>query len=62
MLTPATPRLLRPREAAEMLTVSERKLWTMTKNGNLRAVRIGRSVRYDVSELMAFIERQKVSK
>ena len=55
----SNPDLLRPREAARKLAVSERKLWELTNRDIIRAVRIGRSVRYDPCDLEAFIEAQK---
>jgi excisionase family DNA binding protein len=39
--------LLRPREAAKMMTVSERTLWKLVTSCEIPCVRIGRSVRYD---------------
>lgn len=51
--------LVTAREAATMLCISLRTLWQLTADGVLRAVRIGRAVRYDVADLRAFIERQK---
>lgn len=58
--TPTPTRLLiTPREAAKALSVCEKTLWSLTKRGELPAVRIGRAVRYDVSDLQAFIDRQK---
>jgi excisionase family DNA binding protein len=60
-LTPiGTPRLLfTPREAAKALSVCEKTLWSLSKRGDLPAVRIGRAVRYDVADLRAFIDGQK---
>ena len=49
----------RPREAAEWLKISERSLWSLTQRGELAAVRIGRSVRYDLADLIAFVEARK---
>jgi excisionase family DNA binding protein len=51
--------LVRPRDAARMLAISERKLWELTNRNLIRAVRIGRAVRYDVRDLEAFIAAQK---
>jgi excisionase family DNA binding protein len=51
--------LLRPREAAAWLKISERSLWSLTQRGELPAVRIGRSVRYDMANLVAFVEAHK---
>lgn len=60
--TPPTPArlLLRPREAAEALAVSERTLWTLTASGEIPVVRLNRAVRYDPQDLAAFIEARKV--
>lgn len=52
--------LLRPREAAEWLQVSERTLWTLTQKGEITSIRIGRSVRYDLGDLIEFVESRKV--
>lgn len=46
-----------PREAAAMLAMSERTLWTLTKSGALRARKVGRLVRYARRDLEAFMER-----
>jgi excisionase family DNA binding protein len=51
--------LLSPREAAAALSISERTLWALTKAGRIRAVRIGRSVRYHVADLEAYIATLK---
>lgn len=51
--------LLRPREAANLITLSERKLWELTNTGKIRSVRIGRAVRYDPADLREWIERNK---
>lgn len=46
-----------PREAAAMLAVSERTLWSLTKSGKLRARKVGRLVRYTRQDLAAFMEQ-----
>lgn len=51
--------LLKSREAAQSLAVSERTLWDLTNHGDLPCVRIGRAVRYDPTDLTDWIERQK---
>lgn len=38
--------LLTSRQTAELLAISERTLWTLTRDGTIPAVRLGRSVRY----------------
>lgn len=51
--------LLTPREAAAALSLSERTLWTLTQAGDVPSLKIGRSVRYDVNELRAWIARKQ---
>ncbi|MEZ6104797.1 MAG: helix-turn-helix domain-containing protein [Pirellulaceae bacterium] len=51
--------LLRPREAAQWLKISERSLWTLTQRGDVDAIRIGRSVRYTITDLVAFVESRR---
>jgi excisionase family DNA binding protein len=53
--------LLTVREAADVLRVSERTLWTLTHSGELPAVRVGRSVRYDQSDITSWIESRKTA-
>ena len=53
------PGLLRSDEAARLLAISLRKLWTLADEGEIPVVRIGRSVRYDPADLQDYIERQK---
>ena len=56
---PETTRLLlTAREAAAALAISERKLWELTSGGIIRAVRIGRSVRYSRVVLEEFVAEQ----
>ncbi len=57
--TAPTPLLLTAREAAATLRISERLLWSLTHDGTLPCVRIGRAVRYELSDLRAFIAAQK---
>lgn len=47
--------------AARMLSVSPRKLWSLTfeDSPGLPYVRLGRCVRYAVTDLQAWIEAQK---
>jgi excisionase family DNA binding protein len=53
------PLLVDAKQAARLLCVSPRKLWSLTAGAEIRAVRIGRLVRYDPRDLAAFIERQR---
>jgi predicted DNA-binding transcriptional regulator AlpA len=53
-------RLLKPREAAARLSISERTLWSNTfPRGNILAVRIGNCVRYSAEALQAYIDSQQ---
>jgi excisionase family DNA binding protein len=52
------PLLVTPRQAAQALAVCEKTLWNLDRAGKLKAVRIGRAVRYSVSDLQAFIAQQ----
>jgi excisionase family DNA binding protein len=52
-------KLYKAREAAQILSISERCLWGLTSQGKIPCVRIGRSVRYDPSDLRTWIEAQK---
>lgn len=57
----ANPRnlVLRPREAAQALGISERTLWSLTApRGPLPCVKIGRSVRYCPDALKAYLASQ----
>lgn len=53
------PLLLDAREAARRLGISPRTLWTLTDEGRIRPVRIGRLVKYDPRDLLAFIDASK---
>jgi predicted DNA-binding transcriptional regulator AlpA len=45
--------------AEEILSISERKLWSLTSpRGPIPCVRIGKSVRYSVAALEAWVEQQ----
>ncbi|HAU36456.1 MAG TPA: DNA-binding protein [Phycisphaerales bacterium] len=53
-------KILTVREAAKFLRLSERMLWELTKRGKIVAIRVGRRVTYDIQDLLAWVERQKV--
>ena len=62
--TPAPgPRLLKTKQAAGYLNISERALWTMTNCREITSVRFGaghrQSVRYDVADLDAWVDAHK---
>ncbi len=56
------PQLLSPIEAAKFLgrTVGTLSIWRCTQRYDLPFVKVGRSVMYDVCDLIRFIERRKV--
>lgn len=57
------PLLLTVRQAAKVLSISERTLWGLTKSGDIPAVRFGgRNVRYDPRDLDAWIQAAKNSR
>ncbi|HOM19084.1 MAG TPA: helix-turn-helix domain-containing protein [Thermoguttaceae bacterium] len=56
--TPQTPLALRPREAARMLQVSPRTLWTWTRQGLLPCIKIGRAVLYPTDSLRRWLAEQ----
>lgn len=49
--------LLRPKEAAALLAISARTLWSLTASGEIASLRIGRAIRYRPEDLRAFIDR-----
>lgn len=51
--------LVNAKEASKMLSVSERMLWTLTNQGEVPAIRIGRSVRYDPADIWAYVDRKR---
>ncbi len=56
----ATESLLTSAEAAKIIGVSKRKLWTLTKFGEIKSTLIPpRSVRYDPADIRDFINRCK---
>ena len=64
MASPAKPverrLLLKPREASQICSISERQLWAQTQpRGPIPCVRIGNSVRYSPEALQRFFESQQ---
>ena len=51
--------LLSAKDAAQALSLSPRKLWSLTAGGKIPVVRIGRAVRYDLNDLREWIESCK---
>lgn len=54
------PLAVRSREAARLISLSERSLWSLTSpRGPIRAVRAGRSVLYPVDELRRYLSESQ---
>ncbi len=53
-----SPLLLNSRQAAEELSISERKLWSLTASGDIPHIRIGRAVRYPADDLHHWIKER----
>ena len=51
--------LLTSKQAAEVLSISPRKLWSLTTCGAIPHIRVGRCVRYPVDDLQRWIDSQK---
>jgi excisionase family DNA binding protein len=56
-MSPLAP-LLTVRETADLLRISERTLFTLTKSGEIPTIRIGRGVRYDERDLAEWVNRK----
>ena len=52
------PLALRPREAAQALGLSARKLWELTNRNEIPHVHVGRAVLYPVDSLRAWLAEQ----
>lgn len=55
-----TPLLVSAGDAARMLCIGERNLWSLQNRGEIPSVRIGRRRMYDPRDLSAFIDRCKI--
>ncbi len=51
--------LLTAKQAAETLSISPRKLWSMTAGGEIPYLKIGRLTRYSIDDLRTYITDQK---
>lgn len=51
--------LLNLRQAAEWLAVSQRKVWQLSRDGMLPAIRIGRALRFAATDVNNLIEKLK---
>lgn len=57
--TPPQP-LLRPAEAAELLSIAPRTLARLTKDGAIPCIRLGRAVRYRPADVQHLINKHRV--
>ena len=58
MSTDIAPKLINAEELARMMNISERTLWRLLSGGRLpQPVRIGRSTRWRLAEVVEWIER-----
>ena len=59
--SPVSPAPLQPlldsKQAAALLGISARTLWSLTASAEIRSVRIRRAVRYRLVDLEAYVER-----
>ena len=55
--TPKPIRLLTPKEAAAFLSVSVRTIQRLVAAGDLRAVRISKSMRFRMDDVLHFVDR-----
>ena len=51
--------LLRAKEAAERLSISQRKLWELTARGEIAVIRFDRNVRYAIEDLDTWIATKR---
>ena len=56
-MTDNDPLLLKPPQAAKMLGISERTLWSWKTSGMIPFVTIGRNVRYPLDGLRSWVRR-----
>jgi excisionase family DNA binding protein len=55
------PMLITANQAAQLLNISPRYVYTLTKKGRLRAKRIGRKKLYRVSDIQRFIDEDEAA-
>jgi len=64
--TPYEEEILTSEEACRFLKIGRTKLWELTKNNEIPAYKLGRaksaSLRYKRSELMGWLERNRIQK
>ena len=61
MTTQALPRLLKIDEVCARTSISRTAIYRLTESGQIKAVKIGRSLRFLESEISRFIEELEVA-
>jgi len=56
---PTIEPLLDSKQAAHLLGIGVRKMWSLQIGGDIPCLRIGRAVRFDPADLRRWIDRQK---
>ena len=54
---PKAVRLLTPDQASQLLGVSSKTLRRLVKNGEIPAVKVSKSMRFELAQLQAFVAR-----
>ena len=54
--------LLTTKETARLLSISPRKLWEITRRGDLASIRLGRSVRYAPEDIERYVYKHRKSR
>jgi len=60
--TTIAPRLLTYKQASQYMGVCEKSIYNLVKSGQIQPVHVGYSVRFDLSDLDAFIATAKGAK
>lgn len=60
--TELQPLMVKPSQAAKLLQVCEKTLWTWTKDGTIPAIKVGGVVRYSVDALRQWITNRTKNK
>jgi excisionase family DNA binding protein len=55
------PMLITAKQAAQLLNISPRYVYTLSKEGRLRAKRIGKKVLYRLSDIQRFIDEDEAA-
>ena len=58
---PIPEKLIKPKDAAEILQLSQVQVYRLVRQGELPAVVIGRSVRFRAGQLAEFISRNNIN-